>query len=383
MSVFPIIFTVLLVPYIALGVWTLSGIRKLLRTEDGEDFQKTEKTGFSIIIPFRNEQQRLPELLDSLSRIDYPPEKFEILMVNDHSHDRSVALIEAFAGRHPETGIRIIDNKRQSDSPKKDALLTGIRTASYEWILTTDADTVVPASWLSDFDRHIRRDGSVMLFGGVRYLPGNTPVEYLQYWDWQGLQALTLAGYGYGNPLLGSAANMGFEKEAFFRAGGFEGNTQHAGGDDIFLMRKMHERFPGKVKSVRSSHQVTTYPVAGWKDLCRQRIRWAEKTSAVGNPVMIRIAVLTGAVQIALLGSLPYSLFYSGYPILFAGIWTSKFLVDYLLVSNTLSAKKEKRALSWWSLFALQPVYAALVLCIALRLLAGGKFSWKEREYPL
>ncbi len=48
----------------------------------------------SIIVPARNEEQHLPELLDSLTRIDYPD--FEIIVVDDRSTDGSIALIKKY-----------------------------------------------------------------------------------------------------------------------------------------------------------------------------------------------------------------------------------------------------------------------------------------------
>ena len=39
---------------------------------------KSPKTTFSIIVPFRNEEKKLPHLLKSLSKLNYPKDLFEI-----------------------------------------------------------------------------------------------------------------------------------------------------------------------------------------------------------------------------------------------------------------------------------------------------------------
>ena len=79
---------------------------------------------FSIIVPFRNEAKNLPILLKSLTEINYPNSKFEIILVNDESEDNSVEIIEGFLQLHSGFRIKILDNGHTSNSPKKDAINT-------------------------------------------------------------------------------------------------------------------------------------------------------------------------------------------------------------------------------------------------------------------
>ena len=53
------------------------------------------KTRFSIIIPFRNEAENLPNLLKTIAELNYPSELFEIIFVNDASDDHSETIIAA------------------------------------------------------------------------------------------------------------------------------------------------------------------------------------------------------------------------------------------------------------------------------------------------
>ena len=39
------------------------------------------ETKFSVIIPFRNEAERLPRLLDSVKKLDYPLHLFEVIFI--------------------------------------------------------------------------------------------------------------------------------------------------------------------------------------------------------------------------------------------------------------------------------------------------------------
>ena len=68
-----------------------------------------EKTAFSVIIPFRNEAQNLPSLLESTSQLTYSKELIEFIFVDDASTDNSVEIIENFADYTPEC-ILVVKN---------------------------------------------------------------------------------------------------------------------------------------------------------------------------------------------------------------------------------------------------------------------------------
>ena len=128
---------------------------------------------FSIIIPFRNEEIHLQELLNSLVKINYPKNKFECIFVNDESTDTSVKIIEEFLSK-TALNFYVVNNLRESTSPKKDAINTAVQIANFEWIVTTDADCTVPKYWLQLFDELSKVNNSVMMVGPVSYSILNT-----------------------------------------------------------------------------------------------------------------------------------------------------------------------------------------------------------------
>ncbi len=46
------------------------------------------KTTFTIVVPFRNEAENLPLLLESISKMNYPMDLFEVILVDDDSDFR-------------------------------------------------------------------------------------------------------------------------------------------------------------------------------------------------------------------------------------------------------------------------------------------------------
>ncbi|MFZ4476821.1 MAG: glycosyltransferase, partial [Saprospiraceae bacterium] len=48
----------------------------------------------TVVIPARNEEQNMADCLYSILACQYPYEKFEVLVIDDHSDDDTVAIVE-------------------------------------------------------------------------------------------------------------------------------------------------------------------------------------------------------------------------------------------------------------------------------------------------
>lgn len=96
----------------------------------------------SVLIPARNEESRLPELLDSLVVQDYPD--YEILIVDDNSTDSTWSIIEDYMSRYPGLvkGIKGKEKKDKVANGKIYALDQIEAIAEGEYLLATDADTI-------------------------------------------------------------------------------------------------------------------------------------------------------------------------------------------------------------------------------------------------
>ena len=274
------------VSIIILALYSILIIAFIVGFDRVEIFKLTSddpKTRFSIIIPFRNEAQNLNPLLASLSKLNYPPSLFEILLVDDDSEDDSVNLISTFI-ENTRIDIKIVKNIRRSDAPKKDAIETAIGQAKFDWIVTTDADCLVPENWLQTIDAFIQEYEPKCIVAPVNYHIEESFLDKFQLLDFLSLQASTIGGFGINKPFLCNGANLCYEKQAFFDVKGFTGNTHIASGDDIFLFEKMLDTYPGNIHFLRSDEAiVTTKPQSTLRKLFSQRIRWAAKSTAYKN----------------------------------------------------------------------------------------------------
>jgi hypothetical protein len=81
--------------------------------------------------------------------------------------------------------------------PKKDAISTAIPFVSSEWIITTDADCLVPKNWLSTLDNYIQSSNVNMIAGAVTYDCKNSFLSFPTA-GLASLQGATIGSFGIG-----------------------------------------------------------------------------------------------------------------------------------------------------------------------------------------
>jgi len=97
----------------------------------------------SVVVVAYNEERNIGECLDSLLRQQYTKGKYEIVVVDGCSKDRTAEIAESYAKSHPF--IRLIRNPGRTIPSNRNA---GIRNSQYPYIAFTDADCICPPDWL-------------------------------------------------------------------------------------------------------------------------------------------------------------------------------------------------------------------------------------------
>jgi glycosyltransferase involved in cell wall biosynthesis len=98
-------------------------------------------TKISFVIIGRNEEKKLAACINSIVHVKYPPERKEIIFVDNNSTDRSLEIAAAF-------GIKIIALKLQPATPGL-ARNAGLRAASGDYVHFVDGDMTVDPDWLN------------------------------------------------------------------------------------------------------------------------------------------------------------------------------------------------------------------------------------------
>lgn len=339
----------------------------------------TTEITFSVVIPFRNESENLPGLLTTIQKLRYSSTHIEFLFVDDASSDDSVSIIKKYQQEHPDTTIHILQNKRISNSPKKDAIQTAIEKASYEWIITTDADCLLPKRWLDCYNAFIQKNDPMMIAGPVSYHSDNSFLETMQKAEFHTLQATTIGAFGLGTPMMCNGANLAYKKAIFSEVDGFSGNDHIASGDDVFLFEKVYNAYPEKVSFIKSETAlVSTSPEKTWKGFIEQRVRWAAKSSNYRNTFtkLVGIIVFLGNLSLVIACFQTIFQYFSWY--FLASIFIVKVISDVFLLQKFHSFF-EKRDRT--KIFLLQALLYPFVSVFIVILMFCSGYTWKDRYF--
>jgi glycosyltransferase involved in cell wall biosynthesis len=170
------------------------------------------ETQVSIIIPAFNEARVIGKCLDSLTRLDFPPDHFQVILVDNGSADATVQIAKSFADRLNLTVL-------QKHGVKISALRNlGANAASGAILAFLDADCLPPPSWLTDILALAPKDRTGVV--GAHYL---LPEE--STWVgriWHVYQEAPKAGDVSHVP----AGDLVMRREDFLRVRGFDESIQ-------------------------------------------------------------------------------------------------------------------------------------------------------------
>lgn len=270
--------------------------------------ESDNSTKFSIVIPFRNEQKKLPNLLQTIAQLDYDNTCFEIIFVNDASTDDSLKIINSWRFKNPYVQLTILDNVLISKSPKKDAITRAITVAKFPWILTIDADCLLPSQLLQTYASFIfQNSDKEFIVGGVALQNTFSLAGMYQVLDMAALQAVTIGSFGIDEAFMCNGANLLYTKNIFNKVNGYAGVNHIASGDDVFLLQKVQEYKPEKIKyALHKDLVVKTAPVANFFEVIMQRVRWSKKAVAYQTvyPKILGISTVLANLSLLLLAVL-------------------------------------------------------------------------------
>ncbi len=337
--------------------------------------EHTKAVGISVIIPARNEEENIENLLKSLLEQSYQEEYFEIIVVDDHSTDNTAFIVNKYVTDRIHL-ISIEDDNL--NSYKKKAIETGIAKASGQLIVTTDADCIVPKDWLKTIASYYSTNNFVFIAAPVVFDNDNSFFQVFQSLDFMVLQGITGASIYEKFHSMGNGANLAYEKKAFFEVGGFSGIDSIASGDDMLLMHKFNEKYPNRIGYLKAEDAiVSTKPSMNWKEFLNQRKRWASKINHYQDKRVTAVLALVYFFNLSIL-----SLFIAGFwqpqywyfTILFLFF---KFFVELPLVFSVAVFFKKLSLLKYFILF--QPIHV-LYTVVAGFLGLTGKYEWKNRK---
>uniref|UniRef100_UPI004047640B glycosyltransferase n=1 Tax=Algoriphagus sp. TaxID=1872435 RepID=UPI004047640B len=220
--------------------------------------------GVTILVTARNKFKLLKVLIPKLFEQDYA--KFEVLIVNDQSTDRTKRLLEDLMAHYPKLRSVTITYTPKHVTAKKFALTLGIKVAKNDVILFTEADCIPQSNqWLRKMTAPIREEGKTFAIGfaGVQK-EGNSLNSWIQFETI--LRALFTFSFGlWKSPFTGTGKNLSYRKSFFMDKKGFRGFWNTEGGEDS-LWISTHATGANSKVVINPEAIAVANPAATWKE---------------------------------------------------------------------------------------------------------------------
>lgn len=313
----------------------------------------------TVVIPARNEAHSIETCLAAIAEQTFPPERTEVIVVDDRSTDDTARRALTWTDRIP--GLKVV---RVTESalacPKKNALDAGIRAGAGGIILTTDADCIPSSDWIASTVRAFDPEVG-MVAGYAPLLPGKGLLSRLLALQSLVVSTLAAGSMGLGTPLTCSGRNLAYRRAAFQDAGGYGPIGQIRGGDDVLLMRRIATRTGWRVR-FNPEARVDSHPHAD--GLFRRQVRYQSKAVHYGFSVLL-VAVCIYIFHVALAAAPFLAWHHPAFRVHFGLMVAAKLLADWLLLSRAARRYHARKILRLFPLLELISVPYVVVICAA------------------
>lgn len=356
--------------YISIIISFTIGLKRLFQKKE-KKADKLEK--LSLVIAFRNEEKNLTSLLEALHNQTLSTDLFEIILVNDHSIDNSIAIALEYSTKLQN--IRVIELSNEATG-KKAALSIGVIEAKNPFIVFTDADCKPSERWLETISQ-FAGNGSDFIIGVVLMMPDTSFQTKMQSLEYSSLMATAAGSRGVNHPIIASSANLAFRKTVFENIYN-QLNPMVSSGDDMFLLHQAKRIKGCEISFLNDADAIVrTSPVSSISGALNQRKRWASKSIYYKDFDTIFVGFTVLLFNLTLLISLIWGIFNFRSLLLYAILLIIKYSVDYILVSNYLKFFRQEKLLRiFLPLQLLYPIYIVISFFAGISI----KGHWKGRR---
>jgi len=337
----------------------------------------------TVIVAARNEGENILRCLNSLNNLEYPEDRLEIIIVDDKSTDATGKIIDEFiCDKHKFK--KIITKKEIGRlKGKTNALANALDIASGEIILTTDADCMVSPLWVKTTVSYYKNN--VAAVTGFTTQIVNDNFSGMQAIDFIYLLFVASGTINLGTPISCIGNNMSYMKSAYDEVGGYE-NLPFSVTEDFNLLNAIWKL--GKYKIIAPLDRdalVTSLPCRSFKELFRQKKRWA--VGGIGVPLPGYLLFIFGFATNFCVFITPFLLLLQETAAFSSSTVTSTWLylgffkiaIDSFVlhpIHNRLGILKNLKYFLTFELY-----YIIYVSALPFVLFTNRKVIWKGREY--
>ena len=334
--------------------------------------QHSEKPPVSIVVCAHDELHNLNELIPILLSQNYPT--FEVIIVNDRSNDDTFDWLLNEAKKDHRLRMVHVNRLPEHVTGKKYALTLGIRAATFDWILLTDADCrPVSANWIQEVSSHFKsstqfvlgfspyfkKPGFLNLF--IRFEAILTAIQYVSL-------ALLKA------PYMGVGRNLSYRKSFFMEKKGFTNLLHVEGGDDDLYVNR-HAVGSNTEVCLSADAVVRSVPKLTWKEFFHQKVRHL----SVGKRYTFKFRAILGCFILSWLMT-----WFTGIPLLFQPehlLWVGVlFAMRWIMLVIVFydAARRLGDKFEVWTVPVLDFVFSIYYISTGLSALLTKKVRWKK-----
>lgn len=323
-------------------------------------------TALSVVVCCKNEQENLPFLLRSLETQISDIE--QIIFANDNSTDETLKILQDFSKKF--SNVKFFSTK---DFGKKNALKEAMQFVENEYVITFDADCIVPQNYFLSVKSFLMQNQPDLMIGGVKLIENGTFFQKIQTLEFASLIASGAGAALAGFPIMCNGANLAFRKNIWQDA---ENHlvTKEISGDDVFLLHYI-KKIGGKISFFKANNAfVETFAARNFGEFLRQRQRWASKSRSYSDWQTICVALLVFGLNFLLIFSAFGAFFSEIFLKYFLLIFCSKMIIDSVLLIPFLIFTKQKKLIKLIPLLSFfYPFYIILTTIFGV----FGKVRWK------
>jgi len=330
--------------------------------------QWTELPMVSVVVAARNEEENIARCLESLVNLDYPKEKLDIIIADDHSTDRTADIIQDYAKRFPF--VRYYAVQASDIKGKGNAIHQAVLISKGEFVLMTDADCAVQPTWAKETIKYFTDETGLVC--GITTPRSSRLFERVQEMNWTYLLSTGSAVAAIGYPIGGIGNNFSFRKRAYLDVGGYA-KVRFSVTEDFALFQAIKKtKWKIAYPALRETQNITE-PVQTVNELYKQQKRWILGGTSADWKSWITLLV---GFCTHLLSALSFVMF----PIKTAlTMLAVKFGADALFLITPLIRLKMLRLAP--SFFFFELYQYLLIIFVPIALLFDRKIVWKGRVY--
>jgi poly-beta-1,6-N-acetyl-D-glucosamine synthase len=251
----------------------------------------------TVIVPFRNEENNLPLLLECLVAQLKRPSR--IIFIDDHSEDNGKQIIAESVFNE---GLLALPKHRQG---KKEAIRFAMEQVKTEFVLTLDADISFKNDFFAQLESLDKKD---MLILPV-IMKGKSVLGRLFELDYALSHLMNKIATGIKHPILASGANLLYRKEKMISYDTYHSHKQFASGDDVFLLKDFLQNECDVSLVTALKHAVYTKTPRSLFSFFNQRLRWLSKSNEVNLTLGTRFSLFVAIYHAFFAFSVAFLLF--------------------------------------------------------------------------